>query len=246
MKIDTNGISHVHTMYGAAMLSLYEKAVIHSLKNGPKTRNELFKEIYPKVMSEKKLQETLNELEDEERITCVPKRVGETHKWTSYYALREHKYLLEVDLAKVADAVKYLRLELCRNPEVEEVAAKIGKYPESVAKLLFKHAPDLKWKPPTSEEKEEAKKLHQKALELATQTKYGLHDDIDISEVSMEDVKRAAFLIKHQFSSIKQEHLPFRGVVLGPGLSTPRLPSEKSKKETEATVQKLRRLKEGK
>jgi len=224
-------------------LTYYEKTVLEALKNGPKPRNVLFKELCPKTMNIKKLQTTLNELEDEGRIICRPRRIGESHKWTSVYALPKHRHLLEADYSQIARAVKYLRLELCRNPEVEEVAAKIGEDPEGVRKLLFKHASELRWKPPTPEEKEEAKKLRERARKLAASIKFSLDEDINVSELSMEDVRRADFLLKHQFRSIKTEDIPVRGVVLGLGFPSPPSPKERSKKEAIEAIKKLRKLK---
>lgn len=230
-------------MYGVKFLPFYRKAVIEVLKKGPKPRHELFKELCPRMMSQKKLQNTLNELGDERIIVCVPKRIGETHKWTSFYALPKHRYLLEVGLDQVAKALKYLRSELCRNPEVEEVAAKIGVDPESVRKLLFKYAPDLKWKPPMPEEKEEAKKLREEARKLAARIKYSLDNEISLSKISMEDIKRAEFLLKHRFKSIKTEDFGVRTILLGLGSSLPPPPKERSRKETIEAIRKLRNLK---
>jgi len=227
-------------------MPIYEKTVLEALRKGPKTRNELFREICPKLMSKKKLQKTLNELEDEGRVINVPKRIGQTHKWTSCYASREHRHLLEVDLGRVIRTVKHLRLELCRNPDVEEVAAKVGAEPENIQKLLFIHAPKLRWKPPTPEDKDEAKKASQKVLELAAEIKYSLESRIELSEISKENIERIEFLIKHNFDSIQQEHIPIRGVVLGPGFGTPALPKERKKEEAIKTVRKLSDLKEAK
>jgi len=225
------------------ILTYYEKTVLEALKNGPKPRNVLFKELCPKTMSIKKLQTTLNELEDEGRIICRPRRIGESHKWTSVYALPKHRHLLEADYSQIARAVKYLRLELCRNPEVEEVAAKIGEDPEGVRKLLFKHASELRWKPPTPEEKEEAKKLREKARKLAAMIKYSLDNEIDLSEISVEDIKRAEFLLKHQFESIKNEDVGIIGIILGSGFPPPPERKERSKKEATEATKKLRNLK---
>jgi len=222
----------------------YEKSVLETLKNGPKPRNILIKELCPKIMSEKKLQTTLNELEEERRIFCRPMRIGKSHKWTSVYALPIHRHLLEADYSQVARAVKHLRLELCRNPEVEEVAAKIGEDPENVRKLVFKHASELRWKPPTPEEREKAKESQKKAWELAAQIKYSWDDEISLPEISLEDIKRAEFLLTHQLGSIKPEHLPFIGSVLGPGINIGPPPiRERGKKEIIDAIKKLRGLK---
>ena len=233
-------------MYGGQIVTFYRKAVIKILEQGPKPRYELVGELCPITMSKKKLQKTLNELEDEEIIVCVPNRIRGTHRWTSFYALPRHRYLLEVELDQVTKALKYLRLELCRNPEVEEVAAKIGEDPESVRKLLFKHAPKLKWKPPTPREKEEAKKLREETRKLAAWIKYSLDDEINLSEISMEDIKRAEFLLEHQLKSIKTEDIGVRGYLLGPGFPLPPPPKERSRKEVNEAIKKLRSLKKAK
>jgi hypothetical protein len=225
------------------LLGDYRKAVLEFLESGPKPRYELFKELYPKEMGEKKLQKTLNELEDEELIICVPKRMKRTHKWTSVYALPKHRYLLEVELGQVAKALKYLRLELCRNPEDEEVAAKIAKDPESVRETLFRHALELNWKSPTPEEKEEAKKKRMEARNLAAMTKFSRDDEISLSEVTVEDIINAEFLLKRQFKSIKEADIGSRGLVLGPGFPVPPSPKERSKKEAIEALKKLRNLK---
>jgi len=230
-------------VYGVKLLSHYREAVIEILEKGPKPRFELIRELCPRIMSEKKLQKTLNELEGERIIIAVPKRIGKTYKWTSFYALPKHRYLLEVELDRVARTLKYLSLELCRNPEVEEVAAKIGEDPESVRTLLFKHAPELRWKPPTPMEKEEAEKLREKTRKLAAMIKYSLDDEIDLSEISVEDIKRAKFLLKHQFESIKDEDVGIIGIILGPGFPPPPERKERSKKEAIEAVKKLRNLK---
>lgn len=194
-------------------------------------------------MSKKKLQKVLNQLEDEAIIVNVPRRIGKTHKWTSFYALPKHRYLLEVELGQVAKALKYLRLELCRNPEVEEVAAKIDKDPEGVRKILFEHASELNWKPPTPEDKEESKKLRDEAKRVSALIKYSLDYKIDLSEVSMEDIKNAEFLLKHQFNSVKTEDFGIIGVVLGFGSPPPPPPKERSKKEAIEAIKRLRNLK---
>ena len=227
-------------------MAFYRKAVIKILEQGPKPRFELVKELCPRIMSQKKLQKTLNELEDEEIIVCVPNRIRGTHRWTSFYALPRHRYLLEVELGQVAKALKYLRLELCRNPEVEEVAAKVSEDPESVRKLLYKHASELRWKPPTQREKEEAEKFREKARKLAALIKYDLDDEISSSETSIEDIKGAEFLLRHRFKSIKIEDIGIRGVLLGPGFPSPASPKERGKREAVEAIEKLRNLKKGK
>lgn len=224
-------------------MSVYEKAVINALKNGPKVRNKLVEEICPNIMSVKKLQTTLNYLENEGKVVCVPKRLDKTRKWTSYYALPKHKFLLEVDLSQVANAVRYLRLELCRNPDVEEVAARVGGDPESIRTLLFIHAPELRWKPPTAEEKERAQTLRQKAWALAAQIKYSRDDEIEVPEISTDDIRRATFLLQRKLTSLKREHIPTPARLVGTGFSLPSSPRERDKKEIKEAIQKLKQRK---
>jgi hypothetical protein len=221
-------------------MSDYEKPVLESLKSGPKSRNELFRDICPKIMSEKKLQKTLNELEDEEKIICRAKRIGDSHKWTSVYALPKHRHMLEVDYSRVTRAIKELRLELCRDPDVEEVAAKIGEDLENIRKILFEHAPELQWRPPTSGEKEEAIKLYKKAREIASLIKFSQEKYISESEASTEVLSCAQFILKNQFASIGQDDMPFIGVVVGPGFPLPSSPKERNKKESLETMEKIK------
>lgn len=229
-------------MYGARILPFYEKTVIKTLKNGPKTRKELVEEICPKMMSKKKLQKTLNELEDEGRIICHPRRFDKSHKWTSVYALPKYRHLLELDYGRVVRVVKYLRLRLCRNPDVEEVAVKIEEDPENVRKTLFKHASELKWSPPTKKEKEETRKLQNRAREVAAVVKYrkeddyGLEEKISKSDISREVLESAQFLLEHQYNSIKEKDMPVFSVLMGPGFPLPSKPHKRSKKEALKTI----------
>jgi len=219
------------------MLDYYEKAITKALKNGPNPRNNLVKELCPKIMSKKKLQNTLNELEDEGKIICHPKRFSNSHKWTSFYALPKHRHLLEADYSQVIRAVKDLRLTLCRNPDVEEVAAKIGEDPENVRKILFKHALMLRWNPPTLAEKEEVRELQNRAREVAAVIKYskeddyGLEEKISESEISRQVLESAQFLLEHQYKSIKEKDIPSSGILIGPGFPLPSEPHKRSKKE---------------
>lgn len=234
-------------------MSSHEKSVLEALKNGPKPRNELIEELCPEKMSEKKLQTTLNELADEEKIICRPKRIGESHKWTSVYALPKHRHLLEVDYSQVARAVKDLRLELCRNPDVDEVAAAIGGDPDNVRKTLFEHAPELRWRLPTPSEKEEAERSCEIARDLATIFKYGVEKDFDPKvgaifwrdptfqlKISAEDFERALFLLERRFESIKEEDIYPKLMVAAPGrFIGPSEPRERSKKEAIETLRKF-------
>lgn len=203
-------------------LSSDAKVIVELLKKQPQTMEELCKSAGISRATFYRVSQALDDFK-------IIKKMGDRHALWNFCELEE----------TVANAVDYLRLDLCRHPEAEEVAARIGRDPESVRKLLFFHAPDLGWKPPTQEEKEEAKKQRQKAWELAAQIKYSLDDEIEILKISMEDVERAEFLLKHQLNSIKLEHLPFRGVVLGPGFPTPSPPRERTEKEIKEAIEKF-------
>lgn len=229
-------------------MDFYRKKILEILKGGPKSRTELIQKLCtekntkPEIMSVKKLQNTLNELVDEGVVVKKRNRTDETHRELTYYALRKHRYLLEVELGQVVKALKYLRPRLCRNPEVEEVAAKIDKDPASVRKILFEHASELEWKPPTPEEKEEAKKSRDKAKRVAALIKYSLDDYIDLSKITIEDIGNADFQLKHHFNAIKTEDYGVLGVVLGLGLPPPS-PKERGKEEAIEAIKKLRNLK---
>jgi hypothetical protein len=205
------------------------KVIVALLRKQPQTMEELCKSADISRATFYRVSQALDDFK-------IIKKMGERYALWNFCELEE----------TVANAVEYLRLDLCRHPEAEEVAARIGRDPESVRKLLFFHAPELKWKPPTPEEKEEANRLRQKSLELAAQIKYSLDSEIEMSEVSMDYIKRVAFLLKHQFKSITLDHLPFRGVLLGPGLPAPPPPRERTEKEIKEVIQKLRRSTESK
>jgi hypothetical protein len=57
-------------------LSVYEKAVLDLLKEGPKQRKWIVGQLCPRIMSQKKAQKTLNELENAGKVKAVSKRIG--------------------------------------------------------------------------------------------------------------------------------------------------------------------------
>jgi hypothetical protein len=225
-ELNKPGRKREHGAYSKKNLSADAKIILSLLKKQPQTMEELRKSANISKNTFYRVSQALDRFK-------IMKKTGERYALSDFYELEE----------TVANAVRYLLLELCRNPETEEVAAKTGADPESVRKLLFEHAPELNWKPPTAEDKENAKKLRQKAWELAAQIKYGLDSEIEMSEVSMDDIRRATFLLQHKLASIKLEHLPVRGVLLGAGLSVPPSPKERDKKEIREAIQKLKQRK---
>ena len=214
------------------ILSRYEVAVLEALRNGPRRRKDLVSAIVDVgIMSQRKLQKTLNELVDAEKIVRTQRREEGTHRTAIWYALPRHRHLLEVDFGELATAVKNLRVELCRNPDVEEIAARIGKDPDDTRRTVFEHAPELDWHPPTSEEKEEAKELCQKALGLAAEIKFSVEDEEEISKLSINVLENSVFLLGHRLETIKQENLPNKPIVLFPNSPSLPMPNERSKEQ---------------
>lgn len=138
-------------------MSIYKKAVLEVLKDGPKERSELIKQLCPKIMSVKKAQSTLNELEDEGKVKVRSKRKDGSRRWITWYVLPKHEYLLEVDMGRVVGAIERLRLILFRPPTVEEIAVETGTIPNVAEKLAYATAKEIRWFPPTPEMIEEAR-----------------------------------------------------------------------------------------
>lgn len=144
----------------------YKVAIIQELRNGPKLRFELVKILIEekKVMSAKKLEKTLAELEDEGKIIRKPTELPGSRKYTSLYSLIEDEELLAEYKPKrigkivgrkpttlegsLKRAIPKLKSKLKRNPTKEEIAIEVGKIPKEIEKSLFKLAKQLKWSPP--------------------------------------------------------------------------------------------------
>jgi len=178
----------------------FEKAVLDVVKNGPKLRDAIFKEICPKIMSYRKLQKTLNELESSGRVVCVSKREEGSRRHRTWYALPEHKGLLEADYVRISEAVRRLRLLLLRNPTVGEVALDLGIQPTDLQEHLYKTAAQTEWSPPTEDIIEDARKKLGEALILAARMRQSPSKDwISLYEGEMEVVEHARVcLSKHQ------------------------------------------------
>lgn len=156
---------------------LYKKAVLTALEHGPKARHELVKELTPSnditsaKMSIKKLQKTLNELEDEKRIICHPVRIGASRKWTSLYALPQDEILVKTRMervsatsyrrsgrkpttleGKVKRTIENLRFILKRNPTSLEISYDTGETPEAIREVAFKLSPTMGWREPSEKQ----------------------------------------------------------------------------------------------
>ena len=154
-------------------MSIYERAVLEMLRDGPKQRSELIKQLCPKIMSVKKAQSTLNDLEDEGKVKTRSKRKEGSRRWTTWYMLPEHEYLLDVDAGRVVGAIERLWALLLRPPTVEEIALQTGVTPENAEKLAYKTAKETRWFPPTQETKENAGERLAEVLICAARLKEG-------------------------------------------------------------------------
>lgn len=132
-------------------MSHYEKAVLDLLKDGPKQRKSLVEQLCPKVMSQKKLQKTLNELESAGKAVSVSRRMEGRRNWTTWYMLPGQEYLLDVDAARVIAAIERLKPVLLRMPTVDEIAVESGVTPQEAEKLAYKLATQTGWFNPTPE-----------------------------------------------------------------------------------------------
>ena len=126
-------------------MSHYEKAVLDLLKDGPKQRKWIFEQLHPKIMSEKKLQSTLNELEVDKKIVGASRRVEGHRNWTTWYMLPGQEYLLDVDAGRVIAAIERLKTVLFRPPTVDEIAVETGFTPAEAEKLAYKLATQAGW-----------------------------------------------------------------------------------------------------
>jgi hypothetical protein len=132
-------------------VSHYEKAVLDLLKDGPKQRKWLFVQLHPAVMSKKKLQNTLNELEDGGKVVGVSRRIEGRRNWTTWYVLPGQEYLLDVDAGRIIGAINRLKVVLLRMPTVDEIAVAAGITPGEAEKLAYKLATQTGWFNPTPE-----------------------------------------------------------------------------------------------
>jgi len=132
-------------------LSLYEEAILKLLKEGPMQRQQIIKQLCPVVMSLKKLQETLNELEDFDKIKAISKRIGGSRRWSTWYALPGDIYLLDMDAGMVVGAIKRLWDVLLRPPTVQEIATETCMIPQDAERLAYKIAAQIGWFPPNLE-----------------------------------------------------------------------------------------------
>lgn len=132
-------------------MSAYEEAVLNVLKDGPKQRKWIVGQLCPKIMSQKKLQKTLNELENAGKVKSVSKRIEGSRRWTTWYILPGQEYLLEVDAGRIIASIERLKAVLFRPPTVDEIAVETGITPDGAEKLAYKLAAQTGWFNPKPE-----------------------------------------------------------------------------------------------
>lgn len=175
-------------------MSVYWKAVQERLREGPKPRLELVRELCPKAMSKRKLQSTLNELEEKGLVLCIPKREKGSKRWISWYALPEHQYLMEVDEGRVVDAVERLKLKLLRYPTAEEIASEADIPRAAAEDMAFRTAPRTGWQPPSQQEIDESvERLKIILFQAAMKTQ---HPEYKITYIEKGDVERVEYFLK--------------------------------------------------
>lgn len=178
-------------------MSVYEETVLGLLKNGPKQRKEIIKQLCPRIMSRRKAQNVLNELESGGKVKVVSQRVEGTRRFTTWYALPSQEYLLNVDAGRVVAAIERLRGVLLRPPTVEEIAVEAGITPDSAEKWAYRLAEQTGWFSPRSELIMDAAERLGEALVCAARIRDDVISDFDY-ESDPEIVSEAErFLKKH-------------------------------------------------
>jgi DNA-binding HxlR family transcriptional regulator len=135
--------------HGIQKLDVYEKAVLYLLSFEAKQRKWLVEQLCPKIMSKRKLQGTLNDLEEAGKIKRVYRSID--GRQTTWYVLPEHEYLLNVDEGRVLSAMDRLKRVLFRPPTVDEIAVETGVTPAVAEKLAYKLAAQTGWFNPSPE-----------------------------------------------------------------------------------------------
>ena len=100
-------------------------------------------------MSKRKLQGTLNGLEEAGQIKKVDRRIN--RRITVWYVLPEHEYLLKVDEARMLSAMERLEKLLLRPATVDELAVETGVTPAVAEKFAYKLAVQAGWFNPSPE-----------------------------------------------------------------------------------------------
>lgn len=160
----------------------YAKAVLDLLKDAPKRRQWLVNQLCPLVMSEKKLDKTLKELTDERKIVKDSRKPESRGGWETWYTMPNHRYLLEVDAARIIGAIERLKPLLLRMPTVDEIAREVGITPKDAEPLVYKLTSETGWYNPTQQLIEDARVRLGETLICAARIKDHLVDENGESE----------------------------------------------------------------
>jgi hypothetical protein len=147
--IDWKGYVAYPQGHGGKIMVEYEKAVLDLVKDDPKRRQWLVNQLCPPVMSERKLQKTLNELEDDKKIVKVPKYGEGCVGLETWYMLPGHRLSFEVDDSRIATAIEHLKPILLRQPTIDELAVEVGITPAEAEILAYKLASQTGWYNPS-------------------------------------------------------------------------------------------------
>jgi hypothetical protein len=181
----------------------YEKAVLDLVKDGPKRRQWLVNQLCPPVMSERKLQKTLNELEDDKKIVKVPKYGEGCVGLETWYMLPGHRLSFEVDDSRIATAIEHLKPILLRQPTIDELAVEVGITPAEAEILAYKLASQTGWNNPSKKIIEDSRiklgevlicaaRIRDKQLDL-----YGKSESFDYEEDAHIVEEAYRFLMNH-------------------------------------------------
>ncbi len=173
--------------HGVQKLDVYEKAVLDLLNSGAKQRKWLVEQLCPKIMSKRKLQGTLNGLEEDEKIKRVDKRIN--RRMTAWYVLPEHEYLLNVDEGRMLSAMERLKKLLFRPATVDELAVETGLTPAVAEKLAYKLAAQTGWFNPSPELIAYAREKLGEVLVCAARIKQNVFSDADLNHIYSDDAE---------------------------------------------------------
>lgn len=171
--------------HGIQKLDVYEKAVLDLLSFGPKQRKWLVEQLCTNIMTKRKLQKTLNSLEETGKIKRVYKNIE--GRQTSWYVLPEHEYLLNVDEGRMLSAMERLKKLLFRPPTVDELAVETGVTPAEAEKLTYKLAAQAGWFKPSSELIGYAREKLGEVLVCAARIKQKVFSDADLKHIYHDD-----------------------------------------------------------
>ena len=185
--------------HGIQKLDVYEKAVLDLLSFESKQRKWLVEQLCPKIMSTRKLQGTLNSLEDAGKIKRVYRSIDD--RQTTWYVLPEQEYLLNVDEGRMLSAMERLKKFLFRPATVDELAVETGVTPAVAEKLAYKLAAQAGWFNPSPELIAHAREKLGEVLVCAARIKQNVFSDADLNHIYSNDleimVEAKRFLKEH-------------------------------------------------